>query len=398
VPLRWIAVVVFVLSSVLNYLDRQVLANMADIWKVRHDFPVTPDYGLLLTVFSIAYATSALFMGWFLDRVGLNRGISISVALWAVASAGTGTAHGMTDLLIWRTLLGVAEAAGISAVGKVIGMYLLPEERAVGQATSQLGISVGSALAPGFTVFLAYHYNWRWAFFAAGILSVLWIPLWLVTTRLIPPTAQPRAASGGVHSEALIRDPRFWALVGANGISMTVYSLWTNWTAKYLVHELVLQPPQAAKYSWVVPLCGYAGGFLGGSLSWRFISGGDTPIRARKRVCLIAAIGCLATALVPLTHTPLLATLGMSFSYLAIAAWSSNLYTLPVDVFGAARAGFATSGLVFAYGAMQAIISKPLDLVGQRYGYAPVCVAFAALPLVAYGILRRCIPDRPEHE
>jgi ACS family hexuronate transporter-like MFS transporter len=419
VPLRWIAVVVFVLSSVLNYLDRQVLATMADIWRLRHDFPVTPDYGLLVTVFSIAYAISAPFMGWFLDRVGLNRGISISVALWAVASAGTGTVHDMTGLLIWRSALGVAEAAGISGVGKVIGMYLLPEERAVGQATSQLGISVGAALAPQFTVLLAYHFNWRWAFFAAGILSLLWIPLWLTTTRLIPPAVQPRAASGGVHSEVLIRDARFWALIVANGLSMTLYSLWTNWTPKYLVH-MGLSPSEAAKYSWVVPLCGYAGSFLGGSLSWRFIRGGDTPIRARKRVCLLAAIGCLATALVPLTRpfeesmghvpfigclataivpltrAPLLATIGMSFSFLAIAAWSSNLYTLPVDIFGAARAGFATSGLVFAYGAMQAIISQPLGKVVERWGFAPVCVAFAALPMLAYAILRRYVPDKQE--
>jgi ACS family hexuronate transporter-like MFS transporter len=395
VPLRWIAVVVFVLSSVLNYLDRQVLATMADIWRLRHDFPVTPDYGLLVTVFSIAYAISAPFMGWFLDRVGLNRGISISVALWAVASAGTGTVHDMTGLLIWRSALGVAEAAGISAVGKVIGMYLLPEERAVGQATSQLGISVGAALAPQFTVFLAYHFNWRWAFFAAGTLSLLWIPLWLATTRLIPPAVQPRAASGGVHSEVLIRDARFWALIVANGLSMTLYSLWTNWTPKYLVH-MGLSPSEAANYSWVVPLCGYAGSFLGGSLSWRFIRRGDTPVRARKRVCLLAAIGCLATAMIPLTHTPSLATIGMSFSFLAIGAWSANLYTMPVDIFGAARAGFATSGLVFAYGAMQAIISQPLGKIVEHWGFAPVCVAFAALPMLAYTILRRYVPDKRE--
>ena len=48
---------------------------MVDIWRARPDFPFTDsDYGLLLSVFSIAYALSALFVGWFIDRVGLNRG------------------------------------------------------------------------------------------------------------------------------------------------------------------------------------------------------------------------------------------------------------------------------------------------------------------------------------
>ena len=48
---------------------------MVDIWRDAPEFPFTyADYGLLLSVFSIAYAVSALFVGWFIDRVGLNRG------------------------------------------------------------------------------------------------------------------------------------------------------------------------------------------------------------------------------------------------------------------------------------------------------------------------------------
>src|SRR5258708_22813506 len=191
-------------------------------------------------------------------------------------------------------------------------MYLLPEERERGNATSHLGLSAGLAIAPSFTVFLAYHYSWRWTFFTAAILSLLWIPLWLATERLIPPAVQPRGAAGGVHSEGLLRDSRLWALVAANAISMTVYSLWTNWTQPYLVN-LGLKPPEAAHYSWVVPVCGYVGGFLGGSLSWRFIRSGDTPVPARKRVCLLAPIGCLAPAFLPLLRTPLAATIRIAF-------------------------------------------------------------------------------------
>ena len=393
--LRWVAVSVFILSSVLNYLDRQVLATMADIWVAHHDFPTPPDYGLLLSVFSIAYALGAPFMGWMLDRIGLNRGISFSVIIWAIASAGTGLAHSMTDLIIWRTILGVAEAAGVSAVGKVIGMYLPPEERAFGNASSQLGISLGLAIAPRFTVFLAYQYSWRWAFYGAAVLSLLWIPLWLCTERLIPPAVQPRALGGGVHSEGLLRDSRFWALVAANAISMTIYSLWTNWTPRYLVKTFSLTPPDAANYSWIVPICGYVGGFVGGSLSFRLIRQGVEPVHARKRVCWLGAVGCLSTAVVPLLNSPILATAGMSLSFLAIGVWTANLYTIPIDIYGAARAGFAVSGLLFAYGSMQAVVSQPLGRIIERYGFMPVCVTFSVLPLVAYVIVRQWINNDP---
>lgn len=392
--LRWIALLIFVFSSVLNYLDRQVLATMVDIWRLRPEFPFNySDYGLLLAVFSIAYAVSAPLTGLFLDRVGLNRGITISVAVWAVASAGTGSVHGMTGLIFWRILLGIAEAAGVSAIGKGIGMYLPAEERAVGQATSQLGLSVGAALAPRFAVFFAYQYSWRWTFFAVAALSLVWIPLWIGTSRLIPAAVEPHGAASGVRSEGLVRDPRLWALIVSNALSMTLYSLWTNWTPTYLV-RMGLKPPEAANYSWAVPLCGYIGAFLGGSLSWRLIRRGATPVGARKTVCLVSALCSLATAAIPLTRDPLIATIGMSFSFLAIGAWSTNLYTLPIDLFGAARAGFASSALVFAYGAMQATISSPVAKVIDRYGFMPVCVVFSVLPLVAYAVVHAVIPDR----
>src|SRR5579884_4035453 len=390
--LRWAAVVIFVLSAVLNYLDRQVLATMVDIWRTRPDFPFSyADYGRLLTVFSIAYALAAPLMGMFLDRVGLNRGISFSVLLWAIASVGTGMSRGMSDLLVWRALLGVAEAAGVSAFGKCGGMYLPPAERALGSAASQLGLSVGAGLAPRFAVFFAYQYSWRWAFYGAAAVSLIWIPIWLITARLIPPAVETRGAEGGVDSTGLIRDRRLWALVAANAVAMTIYSLWTNWSPTYLVRAQHLSPAAAANYSWAIPLCGYIGAFLGGSLSFRFIRNGDAPVQARKRVCFLAAACCLATALVPLTPSPLLATMAMSFSFLSISAFSTNLYTVPVDLYGGARAGFGVAALLLAYGAMQAVISRPLGAIIETHGFQPVCFSFAVLPMLGYLIVRRWV-------
>jgi hypothetical protein len=47
----------------------------------------------------------------------------------------------------------------------------------------------------------------------------------------------------------------------------------------------------------------------------------------------------------------------------------------------AGRAAFGVSALVFSYGVMQALVSKPLGLGIERYGFAPVCLALAVLPL-----------------
>jgi len=390
---RWLAITVFVFSSVLNYLDRQVLATMVEIWRARPEFPFTyADYGLLLAVFSIAYAVSALFVGWFIDRVGLNRGITLAVAVWAVASFGTATSHSVHQLLIWRALLGVAEASGVTAVAKAVGMYLLPKERAVGQAVSQLGLSLGAGLAPGFAVFFSYHYQWRWTFFIAGVLSLVWIPVWLITARLIPPAVEPDTGPTK-NSLALLRDRRLWALVVANAMGMSGYSLWTNWSPTYLVRVHHLTPPEAARYVWIVPICGYFGALLGGGISWALIRSGRTPVAARKRACLISAGFVLVTIAIPLLPNAALATAGMSLSYFWICSWSTNHYTLPIDIYGAGRAAFAVSTLVFAYGAMQSVVSQPIAAVIERYGFQPVCLLFGLMPLASYALVHFVIKD-----
>jgi len=390
---RWLAITIFVFSSVLNYLDRQVLATMVEIWRARPDFPFTySDYGLLLSVFSIAYAVSALFVGWFIDRVGLNRGVTIAVAVWAVASFGTGTSHSIHELLIWRALLGVAEASGVTAIAKAVGMYLLPEERAVGQAVSQLGLSLGAGLAPGFAVFFSYHYEWRWTFFSVGLLSLIWIPVWLITAKFIPPAVEPDTGRT-THSFGLLRDRKLWALVAANAIGMSGYSLWTNWSPTYLVRVHHLTPPEAARYVWIVPICGYFGALLGGGVSWALIRSGMSPVAARKRTCFISAGFVLITIAIPLLPTAALATAGMSLSYFWICSWSTNHYTLPIDLYGAGRAAFAVAALVFAYGAMQSVISQPLANVIERYGFQPVCFLFGLMPLASYLIVHLAIRE-----
>jgi len=393
IPARWVAITVFIFASVLNYLDRQILATMVDIWRTRPEFPFTyDDYGLLLSVFSIAYALSALFVGWFIDRVGLNRGAGWAVALWAVASFGTGASHSVHELLIWRALLGISEASAIAAVTKAVALYLLPPERAVGQAMSQLGLSLGAGIAPAFAVYFSYRYSWHWAFYAAGILSLAWIPMWLATSRVITPVT-PLQAGKPAHSFDLLHDPKLWALMIANMLGMTVYSLWANWAPTFLVRVHHLTPPQASHYTWIVPLAGYLGALLGGAISWRLVRSGHTPVAARKRACLISAVFLLGTMAVPLLPNPVLATGGMSFSFFWVCAWSTNHYTLPIDIYGAGRAAFGGASLVFAYGVMQSFVSRPLAAVIERYGFGLVCFAFAWLPIVSYLLVHFLISD-----
>ena len=381
---RWFVLGVFVLSSAINYLDRQSLATLAP--PLRDEFHLNyAQYGLIITAFSIAYAGCAPFAGLLIDRIGLHRAILLAVAVWSMAGIATGFTTGLAGLVVCRAVLGVAEAAGIPAAGKAIHQYLQPAERALGNALNQTGVSLGLVLAPPLATWIAVHRGWRAAFIVTGLLGILWIPLWHWTSRLASAVAPPKQPARDL---GILGSARLWGFVAANALSMIGYSFWTNFTTPYLVDVHRLTLVEAAWYAWIPFAFAALGGFGGGWLSLRAIAGGMEAVAARTHVCLMAAIVSLATAAIPLLPSPLWSAAGISLSMFAVAAFSVNMYTMPLDTFGGARAAFAVSILVAAYGGIQALISPAFGAIIDHYGFAPVCRIVALAPLAAYGVLK----------
>ena len=322
-----------------------------------------------------------------IDRIGLNRGISLAIGLWSLAGITTGFTRGLGGLVACRAWLGLAEAAGIPAAGKAMHEYLAPPERALGNGLNQAAVFLGAVLAPPVATWLAIRYQWRAAFVVTGAAGLLWIPLWNSVARGAPPVRQS-AVEPLARSLAILREPRMWGFVVANALSMVTYSLWSNWTTLYLVEVRKLTLLQAAYFAWLPPLAAMLGGFAGGWLSFRWARAGLDPVVARARVCFLCAIAGLAAIAVPFTPGAAWAVAGISVSILAVSGFSVNLYTMPLDVYAAARAAFAVSLLVSAYGAMQAVVSPLLGNIIDHYGYTPVCAIASLTSLAAYAVLR----------
>jgi MFS transporter, ACS family, hexuronate transporter len=204
--LRWFVVAVVVLSSTLNYLDRQVLAALAPA--IRADFNLSNrEYASIITAFSICYAIASPLMGLVIDRVGVLMGAALVVGFWSAANAATGLVSSFTGLLLCRAALGAAEAGGVPATGKAFALYLEPKDRAIGTALNQVGITLGSSAAPLLTVWAERSYGWPAAFVVSGALGALWLPLWFGAARgapAIPEPARPRDSS----FKSLLRDRR----------------------------------------------------------------------------------------------------------------------------------------------------------------------------------------------
>jgi ACS family hexuronate transporter-like MFS transporter len=387
--LRWAAVGVFVLSTALNYLDRQLLAALAPTLKSVFQLS-NAQYGEIVSVFSIVYAVMAPVAGWLIDGLGLTLIITFSMAAWSLAGIATGLTRTFSGLLGCRTVLGVAEAAGIPCSGKVNGLYLAPRELALGTAFNQVGITIGSMAAPLIVAVMAPRYGWRWTFTVCGALGFLWIPLWWITARNIPPAAMQRPSNAPrSRIREVLRDRRIWGLAVANMLVMTLYTLWTNWTTIYFVQQHHLTEAQANReFAWIPPIFATLGGLFGGWLAYRAIRGGSSVLSARMRVCWTAGVLLLGTAAVPLMPSALLAAAAISASFFFCLSISTNLYAMPIDFFGVERAAFSVSILTCSYGLMQTFLSPLIGLMVDRLGFPMVCVALSALPLAGIAILR----------
>ena len=346
------------------------------------------DVGTIFSAFSIVYAFSSPLMGHMLDRMGLRGGTAVIVGLWSVVGMATGLAGSFMALLICRALLGFAEAGGVPATGKGFAMYLQPEDRAFGGALSQVGLTIGSMGAPLLTEWMSALYGWRSAFVVSGALGFVWIPFWLAIAKRAPAIPDQHTAKGGRVRE-ILRDRRYQAVVIANILAMTIYSLWTNWTTVFLVSSYGLTRQEAnLRYAWIPPIFATVGGLVGGWLANRAIRGGSEVTMARVNISIGAAMFAFATAMAPMAPAPGLAITAICVSLFATTCLSVNYYSLPLDLFGSVSAGFAVSLLTGVFGLMQAFLSPVIGGSSEKYGWQPVCLAIASLPLISALLLK----------
>ena len=370
-------------------------------------------FGWLISAISISYAASTLGAGWVLDKFGVNRGISAAVGWWSAAAVGTGLVGSLPGLIVCRAALGVGESAGVPAVGKLNGIYLKPEERALGAAVNGIGLSLGAAIAP-LWVGVAQARGWRLPFILTGLMGFVWIPIWLLISKKIPARFANSEDLGGSPSASIQRDwqttcaasattiqnpgdttfasPRAHSpfvlllnrnlilLVVANVFWMGGYSLWTNWTTLYLIHVHHLTLRETAGYVWIPPLISNLGGFFGGWLSYRWMRRNLDPVDSRRKAVWISAAGSVVTLFIPFAGSAALATALISASYFFALSGSVNIYALPIDLFGPKKAGLAIAALTCAYGLLQTAISPAIGYLSDHKLYTQV-LWLVTLPL-----------------
>src|SRR5580704_1805972 len=108
--LIWWPSVVMMLGTLLNYVDRGVLALLSPM--ILHDTKMSAqDYGEVISAFSFAYMISTPIWGSVIDRIGLRLGMTISVVIWMASSASHSLVGTFLGFAVARAALGIGEGA-----------------------------------------------------------------------------------------------------------------------------------------------------------------------------------------------------------------------------------------------------------------------------------------------
>lgn len=168
--------------SVLLYLDRFALSvAQPDIKAQLHLDDL--QMGYVTSAFFYVYALAQVPAGWFSDRCGARLTLSLYVAAWSVALIGLGTANGLWSLIVFRALLGLAQAGAYPCAGANNKRWFPIAERGLANSLVTMGGRAGNLLAVVLTPYLMLAIArfagdsiapWRPVFMMYGSLGLIW--------------------------------------------------------------------------------------------------------------------------------------------------------------------------------------------------------------------------------
>jgi MFS family permease len=173
----------------LAYLDR---VNTALLFPhVADDIPMSGT--------TAGLAQGATFLGfvllqvpgvWAAHRWGPRRVVFWCMVAWGLAAMCTGLVQDMTQMVIMRFVLGLAEGPLLPIMIYLLSKYFVSTERARSAAWFLLALPLTQVFFAPLTGFLLEHFHWRAVFVIEGAPPVVWAFVWLLVAANTPEQAR----------------------------------------------------------------------------------------------------------------------------------------------------------------------------------------------------------------
>jgi ACS family hexuronate transporter-like MFS transporter len=399
--LRWRIAVLIGAAILISYFDRQTLP--VAITAIQREIPISnTQFSQLQAAFLTAYALMYAGGGKLVDTFGTRTGFLVIMIWWSLACASHGIATSFGLLAVSRFLLGMGEGGGFPAATKAVAEWFPARERATAMGIINAGTAAGAVCAPPLIAVTLAYLNWRWVFFLAGALGLLWALWWwrsyfpaavhpelsAAERKTIEEVLKPRAQGAqNIRWIRLLGFAQVWGLVFAKFLSDAAWYFYLFWLPKYLYDARGFDTKQVGAYAWIPYAAAGVGCLLGGWFSSRLIQAGRSLDFSRK-----LALGLSATVM-PLawfiTRAPVeLAIVLFSIAFFGQQSWSTLVMILPADLFPR-DAVASVAGLVGFGGAMGGVVFGLVVgyLLDHGFGYGAVFGIVSTLHVLAFLVI-----------
>ena len=285
---QWRVLLAATLTWMLDGMDTMLYAFA--LTRIQHEFGFTSTIaGAVASATLLSSAVGGIAFGYFADRSGRIRALSLAVLAYSICTAATATAHSLTGLIFWRTLMGLGMGGGWVAGTALVAEEWPPEHRGKAIGIVQSGWALGYIAAALLSAWTLPNHGWR-LLFALGVspgLLAIWI--WHSIQEPEPWRITRRA---GTSIRSLFTAPMLQTVSIAVSVSSALmFAYWGlfTWIPAYLS-----TPKQSGgagmsivqSASWIIPM--QAGAFFG------YTSFGFLADRFGRRPTLVVFVLCSA--------------------------------------------------------------------------------------------------------
>ena len=337
------------MATTINYFDRSILGVMAPTLQKLFDWS-NKDYAAIMVSFKIAYGIGLLFIKGIIDKLGTRIGYTISIVIWSIFGmlhAAVRPAFGLIGFILARFGLGIGESGNFPAAIKTVAEWFPKKDRAFATGIFDASTSVGAILAPFIiaAIVSVEGKNWQIPFLLTGILSAIWVFLWLKTYQ--KPEVHPKLSKAEleyIYSDSmeentenipwrkLLPKRETWAFA-LTTITDAVWWFYLFWGAKFLAEQFGVDIKNIGPPFLVIFILADVGSLLGGYASGALIKRGWSINMSRKITMLVCAVIILPVSFVPVLTSKWLAVFLIGLGAAGHQSWSINGYTLVSDVF-----------------------------------------------------------------
>lgn len=305
------------------------------------------ELGLLLSGYLWVYTILQPLAGWATDRFGAKVSMFVGAVSGSIITIVTGLADSFLALFSLRVALGVSQAPNFVSGARVTSSpWFSKEQKARATSTWIAGGRLGTVFAFPVAAWFAVSLSWQWAFFATGILGLVWCVAWFFGFRDTPNSE--KLAQEGSRPKMRVRES-LPVVISPLGLGLAVASFGQGyvayylnlWLPTYLVRQQGFKVLNAGMFASLPLIAAVVTLILiGGFLSDYLVKRGASPVGLRRKLFSIgmtsAALMLFATAYAPDAYSALaaLCLAGAALGFSTPSLWVALVEATPKEFTG----------------------------------------------------------------